>query len=237
MKNAYGLKEGDVLADKYVIVSFLGAGWEGEVFKIKEIGTEIERAAKIFHPKRNPRDRTVRKYANRLHKLRNCQSLIQYHTVERSVLNEQEVSVLISEYVEGELLSAYLRSFRGGVLPLFQALHLLYALADGIEDIHHMNEYHGDIHSDNIIVQRFGLFPEIKFLDLYYHGRPDRKNMQHDIISIIKVFHEALGGQKTYRKQPPIVHEICCGLKHGLILKRFPDASELKWFLESEVSL
>ena len=37
-------------ARKYKVLSMLGRGWEGEVYKIKEVTTNIERAAKIFFP-------------------------------------------------------------------------------------------------------------------------------------------------------------------------------------------
>jgi tRNA A-37 threonylcarbamoyl transferase component Bud32 len=234
MKNTYNLREGDVLAGKYRVVGFLGSGWEGEVFKIKEIGTDIERAAKLFHPKRNIRGKAAQAYAKKLHKLRNCPMIIQYHTVERVELLEEEVSLFISEYVDGVLLTEYLKRFRGRIIPSYQGLHLLHALTMGIESIHHMSEYHGDLHADNILVERFGLQPEIKLLDFFNHGRPDRSKMQNDIIDLIKIFYDAIGGQRTYSKQNELVHEICCGLKHGLIRRKFPTASDLRWFLEAE---
>ena len=51
------------------MVTLLGAGWEGEVYLVRERGTGIERTVKIFFPRRNPRDRTLRFYARKLHKL------------------------------------------------------------------------------------------------------------------------------------------------------------------------
>ena len=39
-----------LIARKYEVVSHLGAGWEGEVYKIRERNTKIERAAKLFFP-------------------------------------------------------------------------------------------------------------------------------------------------------------------------------------------
>jgi len=127
------------------------------VYKIREISTGIERAAKLFYPNKNEKDRAVKFNAQKLHKLRQCPILIQYHTKENFVFKRIPVTVLISEYVEGQLLSEFIKSFPGKRLTPFQALHLLYALTKGIECIHGLNEYHGDLHSDNIIVNKFGL--------------------------------------------------------------------------------
>jgi hypothetical protein len=80
--NTFQLAPGRVLAGKYEIVSRLGRGWEGEVYKVKELETGIERAAKFFFPHRNLRGRTSRIYARKLNKLRDLPILIQYHTSE-----------------------------------------------------------------------------------------------------------------------------------------------------------
>ena len=155
-------------ASKYEVVSELGSGWEGEVYKIREIRTGIDRAAKLFYPQRNIGNRTAKRYAKKLHRLRYCTILIQYHTEELIEVRGVPVTVLISEYVEGELLSDFLKRFPGNRLQPFEALHLLYALAKGMEQIHLHNEYHGDLHLDNIIIKRFGLTYDLKLIDLFH---------------------------------------------------------------------
>ena len=47
------------------------------------------------------------------------------------------------------------------------------------------------------------------------------------------VFWESLGGAAHYARQPPAVKYICCGLKHGLILKKFRTAGQLREYLEN----
>lgn len=222
-----------MLARKYEITEQLGSGWEGEVYKITECSTGIVRAAKLFYPQRNLRDRTARLYAKKLHKLRHCPILIQYHTREEIIHRRTPITVLISEYVEGEKLSDFIRRQQGGRLPPFQALHLLYRLATGIEPIHHAREYHGDLHTENIIVKRYGLGFELKVVDFYHWSAPRRENIQGDIIDIIRLFYDCLGGARHYARQPDYVKAICCGLKHGLILKKFPALSRLREHLLS----
>ncbi|MFC1885291.1 serine/threonine protein kinase [Thermodesulfobacteriota bacterium] len=234
MIKTFGFQPGQILAEKYEILSSLGRGWEGEVYKIRELNTRIERAAKIFFPKRNIKNKTGSTYAKKLHKLRSCPILIQYHTFETIQYENTPVSVFISEYVEGELLPAYISRFRGKRLPLFQGIHLLHALTVGVENIHHLGEYHGDLHSDNVIVQRLGLTFDLKLLDLFNWGRANLENRQHDICDIIRIFYDAIGGQKSYAGHPKWVHDICRGLKQSLILKKFKTASELRIYLETE---
>ncbi len=233
MIETFDFQPGCMIAGKYEIVSFLGWGWEGEVYKIREKETRIERAAKFFFPQRNKKNRTVATYARKLHKLRSCPILIQYHTVETVTFRKEPVTVFISEYVEGILLRDYVRRFPGRRLPLFQAVHLLHSLADGIEAIHHLGEYHGDLHSENIIVQRLGLTFELKLLDLFHRGRTTGEHRFDDLCSLIRIFYDVLGGQKWYAKQPRAVREICCGLKRSLIRKKFRNVSGLRLFLEN----
>lgn len=230
---AFDLEAGTIIADKYKVVAFLGGGWEGEVYKIKELATNIDRTAKLFYPKRNAKNATITNYAKKLHRLQQCDIIIQYHTTEKIYFKGVEITALISEYVEGELLSEHLARHRAKRLPVFQAVHLLHALASGIAKVHQAKEYHGDLHEANIIVQRLGMTYQLKLLDLYHHGKTTRENMNNDICDLIMLFYKSLGGKKTYANQPQTVKSICCGLKRSLIHKKFRRAGDLCRYLES----
>ncbi len=230
---AFDFEPGRRLVSKYEVLSKLGSGWEGEVYKIVEIRTGIDRAAKLFYPHRNPDNRTSKLYARKLHKLRHCPVLIKYHTEEVITFRRTPITALISEYVEGEILSAFLAKLPGRRLTPFEAVHLLYSLARGIEQIHLQNEYHGDLHSENIIVNRYGLTFDVKLLDLYqWHGRRS-ENKQEDIVDLVRIFYDALGGARHYARQPDAVRYICSGLKRSLILRKFRTMSQLREHLET----
>ncbi|HYW80787.1 MAG TPA: serine/threonine protein kinase [Thermoguttaceae bacterium] len=229
----FGFEPGLILADKYEIISQIGGGWEGEVYLLKECSTGVEHAAKFWYPHRNPSNRAVRFYARKLHKLRHCPILIQYHTQETILFEEFPVRFLVSEYVEGELLSAFLARQPGKRVSVFQGLHLLHALAAGIEKIHNLREYHGDLHDENVIVRRYGLSFDLKLVDMYHWGPARPQNIQDDVCNLIRIFYDAIGGQARYAKHPAVAKEICCGLKRTLILKKFRTAGQLRQHLET----
>jgi len=52
-------------------------------------------------------------------------------------------------------------------------------------------------------------------------------------MDLIRLFYDALGGQKHYAKHPPEVKAICCGLKHSLALKKFNSAGKLSRYIEN----
>ncbi|MFP5505438.1 MAG: protein kinase, partial [Gammaproteobacteria bacterium] len=195
--------------------------------------TGIDRAAKFFFPHRNPRDRTATFYACKLHKLRHCPIVIQYHTQETILYRGVPISFLVSDFVEGDLLSEFLSKQPGKRLSAFQGLHLLHALASGIECIHQMREYHGDLHAENIIVQRYGIGFDLKLLDLFHWGAPKKENIHDDVVDLIRIFYDAIGGKKHYARQPRQIKAICCGLKRTLILKKFRSAGQLREYLEN----
>lgn len=230
---SFDFHPGRILAGKYEVISLLGAGWEGEVYKIIELVTGIERAAKFFFPRRNVKDRAFKFYAKKLHKLRQCPILIQYHHQETITVQGMQVRFLVSDYVEGDILSEFIKHQPGKRLTVFEGLHLLYTLASGIECIHRRREYHGDLHDNNVIIRRFGIGFEVKLLDMYHWDGARPESINNDVCELIRIFYDAIGGQKHYAKHPPIVKGICNGLKRSLILNKFRTAGQLRSYLRN----
>ena len=229
----FGFEPGTILNDKYEVVAMLGDGWEGEVYKLRERATGIHRAGKFFFPRRNPRNRTLRTYAKKLHRLRHCHALIQYYTQERVIWQGRRIDYLVSEYVEGESLSAFVKHQTGKRLHPYQGLHLLHALALGIEEIHDKRQFHGDLHTDNIIVRRYGLRFELKVFDFFQWKMPSRELIQEDVYDLVRIFYDVLGGQPRYARHPATVKDLCAGLKKSLIRKRFRNAGQLRRYIET----
>ncbi|MDX1387003.1 MAG: protein kinase [bacterium] len=231
---AFDFNPGRELLRKYRIKKLLGGGWEGEVYLVQELATGIERAAKFFFPHRNPKDSTLKYYAKKLHKLRHCPVIIRYNTQESITFRRQRVTFLVSEFVEGELLCDFVARHRGRRLTPFRALHLLHALAEGLESVHALGEYHGDLHWENIIVQQYGLGFDIKLIDFFHWKEyPKPVNIRDDVVDLVKLLYDCIGGKKHYKNAPPEVKKIICGLKRSMILKKFRTAGQLKEYLEN----
>jgi serine/threonine protein kinase len=231
--NAFDFQPGRIIAKKYVIDRLLGSGWESEVYLTHEISTGIEHTAKFFFPQRNLKDKTLKFYARKLHTLRKCPIVIQYSTQETIVFKRTPISFLVSEYVEGELLEDYLKRQSGKRLHPFQALHLLHALAKGMQCIHAIGEYHGDLHTGNVIVQNVGLNYNLKLIDMFHWNDSKGANIKSDVMDLIRIFYDALGGQKHYAKHPQAIKDICCGLKQSIALKKFNSAGKLCQYIEN----
>ncbi|MCB0356044.1 MAG: hypothetical protein KDD40_03500, partial [Bdellovibrionales bacterium] len=86
---------------------------------------------------------------------------------------------------------------------------------------------------DNIIVRRYGLGFQVKILDMYDWKDGKILNRIEDIVNSIKIFHEIIGGQKSYNKHPPEIKSICLGLRKDLIIKKFKSAAHLKGYIEN----
>ena len=232
---SFDLPPGRVIAGKYKVEAKLGAGWEGEVYRVVETRTGVHRAAKLFFPHRNKRDEAVRVYAKKLEALRDCSMVIQYHHSETFRYRGVPITFLLSEFVEGEILTHFIKRHRGKRLHHFEALHLLHTLADGIEEIHDAGEYHGDLHEDNVLVRRRGVFFDVKIVDFYNWGRPTREHYRDDVASLVRLLYDMTGGKKHYPAQPPEIKAICRGLRRDLIFRSFPTAQALREFLETFV--
>ena len=96
-----------------------------------------------------------------------------------------------------------------------------------------MREYHGDLHTDNIMVERRGLGFDVKLVDMYRWGPPSPANIRDDVCDLVRIFYDAVGGAKRYARQPPEVKEICCGLKRTLITQHFRTSRHLLDHLET----
>jgi serine/threonine protein kinase len=229
----YNLPPGRTLGSNYYVVEFLGGGWEGEVYKVEERRTGIIRAAKLFYPSDRGREAPLLRYARKLYKLRFCSIVTQYHHRDSARISGQNVDFLVSDIADGEMLSSYLERQRKKRLPPFEALHLLYALAIGVEQIHFLGEYHGDIHSDNIMVKRRGLGFDVRLIDFLDLGRSTKDKIQDDVYLLIQLLYEMIGGTDGYRRAGEEMRRIILGRKRSLISRRFKMAGHLRLALEN----
>lgn len=232
-ENPFGLYPGRRIINKYIVGDCIGRGWEGQVYLVTEEATSIDRAAKFFYPERNPGGKTLRRYAQKLDRLRHCPIIVRYHTHEHLTRRGKQVPFLVSEFVHGERLEEFVARQPKRRLTSFEALHLLHGLVAGLEPVHAAGEYHGDLHAGNIMIARRGIGFDVKAIDFFWHGPRTNEHVQDDVVDLIKLFYESLGGAKTYADQPEEVKDIVRGQKRSLIAKRFKTLSVLRRHLEN----
>lgn len=231
-RQSFDLKPGDRLTWRYEVLERIGEGTEGEVYKIKEKATGLTRAAKLYYDAKNSKKRFVR-YARKLDALRDCDIVVKYFHAEEIFISDSFVYCLISEYFDGAVLEEFLNAYRGRRMPPFEALHLIYNLAGGIEDIHARKEFHGDLHAGNIFVERKGVHFSLRTIDFHDWGRSAAEERRADILAIVRLLFDLVGGRAAYRKQPAAIRQICLGLRSDLILKKFPTIFHLRAHLET----
>jgi serine/threonine protein kinase len=233
MQSSYDLQPGTMLNHQYRIRAFLGCGWEGEVYKVEEKSTGIIRAAKLFYNKRHVKKALI-DYAKKLYRLRSCPVIMRYHHQDQVVMkNDEKLDFLVSDFIDGQVLSAFLSNQKGKRLVPFEAMHLFHALVKGVEEVHAIKEYHGDIHSDNIIIKRKGLGYEVRLIDLIHLGPTTRDQVQQDVYDLIDVFYEMIGGVKNYHKMPEYIKKIILGRRIASISRNFRNAGDLRQHLEN----
>jgi serine/threonine protein kinase len=230
---SFDFRPGRLLAGgKYEVVTKIGEGWESEVYMLRETQTGIESAGKFFFPHRNSKNKPANIFAQKLHKLRGCQSMVRYLTQEKIRFRGQTITFLVSDFLEGEVLSEFFLSQPGGRLRLFEGLQLLHAVASALKPIHKLKEFHGDIHADNVIVAREGVGFRVKLLDPYVWKASAKEVILDDVCNLIKIFYDSIGGAAFYGKMPKEVKTICCGLRRAQIRKNFRNCGELVEWLE-----
>lgn len=229
---SFGLVEGDGLAGRYVVGPKLGAGWESEVYLVKERATGVARAAKFFFPQRNPKGRVARAHARKLHRMQVCPSVVQYVAHDEVFLEGQMVTMLISEFVRGAPLHNFVLAQKGKRLDPFSALHLLRTLAEALATVHQHGEYHGDLHEENVLVERYGLGFDVKLLDPLLVGRRTKEHVQDDLVDLIRLYVECLGGKERYRTLPAHWRDVVGSSRRDRVLARFKSVARLRDHLD-----
>src|SRR3712207_1213915 len=125
--NLAPLAPGRILGRKYESV-----GRVGRLLRIAERATGIERTARAF----GDGARLASRYAQRLHRLRHCEALMQYRTQETVALGGRPVTFLVSDSLDGVFLADYLATKPFKRMTQFEGLHFLRALAQGVEPMH-----------------------------------------------------------------------------------------------------
>ena len=230
---SFDLPVGRTIGQSYRVEQHLGGGTEGEVYRIRDQSTGIQRAAKLYFPHRDPNQRLTAQHARKLNQLRDCRLVLQYLHTQEVRIDGYRTMAMISELCEGEPLQRWIDRHRSSRVSDFVALTVLHHLVCGLEQIHAAGQYHSDVHTENILIESSGVQFKLKLIDFYEWGKPTRHKMQQDILGAARVLYDMLGGRAYYSKALPESKYVCAGLRSDRILERFPTATRLRHYLET----
>jgi serine/threonine protein kinase/Tol biopolymer transport system component len=140
----------------YEILSPLGAGGMGEVFKARDTRLDRTVAIKILSPQLAT-DSQFRERFDR--EARTISQLDHPHICALHDVGEQDgTSYLVMQYLEGETLESWLKK---GAVPLDQALQYALQIASALDKAHRAGIVHRDLKPGNIMLTKDG----VKLLD------------------------------------------------------------------------
>jgi serine/threonine protein kinase len=139
---------GDMVAERYQIISVLGRGGFGCVYKVLQVLLKKEFALKTLNPI-NTSEITIL----RLHKEAQAASRLDHPNLVRAVdfgMLEDSQPYLVMDLVEGPTLSQYLK--QNGKAPLRTALQLFLPLCNALAYAHQQGVVHRDLKPSNVIL-------------------------------------------------------------------------------------
>src|SRR2546427_4763690 len=135
----------------YEVLSLLGAGGMGEVYKAKDTRLDRTVAVKVL-PQHLSENSDVRQRFER--EAKTISSLSHPHICALyDVGNQDGVEYLVMEYLEGETLAERLVR---GPLPLEQTLRFGVEIADALEKAHRQGIVHRDLKPGNVMLTKSG---------------------------------------------------------------------------------
>jgi serine/threonine protein kinase/tetratricopeptide (TPR) repeat protein len=145
--------EGDVLANRFRIISLIGRGGMGEVYEAHDDILDHVVALKVVRPGQEPVTSLAARWRQELLLSRKVthSSVCRVHDVALHRSAEgQELLLLTMERLHGEPLSRRLRDSR---LTLEETLATARQIADALDTAHEQDVLHRDVKPDNILVE------------------------------------------------------------------------------------
>jgi len=146
------LSSGQILGNRYRIVSLLGRGGMGEVWQAYDLKLQVEVALKSILPGRFAADGGREALRN---EVRSAREVIFPNVCRIFDLVEEDGREFVSmEYIDGETLLSLLRE--RAPLPIPEATRIATQFLSGLEAIHQAGLVHRDVKPENIMITRTG---------------------------------------------------------------------------------
>jgi len=149
---------GRVYAERYRVEDLLGSGGMGQVFRVRDLRDDVERALKVLHPENEGDADRIQRFKREIGILSRLS-----HPAIPPILDwgtEQSDLFYVSELIEGEDLKLAVQ--RRGAFPVAEAMAIAAAVAEALAAAHALGIVHRDVKPNNIRIARDG---SVRLLD------------------------------------------------------------------------
>jgi len=154
---------GEIYQERYRIISELGAGGMGFVYRAEQIDANREVALKLLHSDKIEDQETVARFYREFKNLSQL-SHPNIMTLYGLALDDESVPFAICEYLDGVSLRSLLAA---GPLPCQRALKITIQICHAMQYAHEQGILHRDLKPDNVIIMQR---PEPDFVKLVDFG-------------------------------------------------------------------
>ncbi len=146
------LNVGDVLDNRYEILSRIGHGGMSTVYKARDLKLGREIAIKMLKEEFNSDEEFIERFKN---EARSAAKLSHSNIVATfDIVNDENMHYIVMELVEGITLKDYIA--KKGRLTNKETIGIALQTAEGLSEAHKNNIIHRDIKSQNLIISRDG---------------------------------------------------------------------------------
>jgi serine/threonine protein kinase len=162
---------GRVIAGRYTVQEHIGGGGMADVYRATDQQLGIDVAIKLLKPRMASDELRARmvQEAQAAAQVRHSHVVRVFGT---GALDR--TAFIVMEWLDGPNLEQYLREYRGGRMPVREAIELLVPAIEALHEIHEQGYVHRDIKTGNILITRIpGQPPAAVVIDLGL-VKPDR---------------------------------------------------------------
>jgi tetratricopeptide (TPR) repeat protein len=146
------LTTGSIFADRYKIVTELGRGGMGKVYRAIDQKIDEEIAIKLIKPEIAADKQTIERFGN---ELKMARKIAHRNVCKMYYLGEEKGAHFITmEYVPGEDLKSMIRM--SGQLSSGMAIKVAKQVCDGLTEAHRLGVIHRDLKPNNIMIDKAG---------------------------------------------------------------------------------
>ncbi len=217
----YELRSGDVLANRFRIVSMLGIGGMGVVYRAMDQSLDVEVAIKLLRPELARRPESFERFRQELLLARQVSSP---HVVRIHDIAEHDGRWFISmDFIDGDSLEH--RLDRSGKLPTDEVIRITHDLLDGLAAAQQRGVVHRDLKPANILLDAqdhayitdFGVARSLGATGITHSGviigtpeylspeqaRGENVDSRSDLYAVGLIFYEMLAGELPFSAGTP----------------------------------